>query len=148
MLTLIHKLAAATAFMLILMFFSASLMAELVADTGTIARVKAVIVYAVWLLLPAMAIAGLTGARLAGGRTTPVLQRKQRRMPIVAANGLLILLPAALYLNHLAAAGDFGLRFYSVQALELLAGLVNLSLLALNIRDGRRLRRPANPRPA
>lgn len=33
-------------------------------------------------------------------------------------------------------AGEFDAVFYAVQALELLAGAVNISLLCLNVRDG------------
>jgi hypothetical protein len=60
-------------------------------------------------------------------------------MPIIAANGIFILIPAALYLATLASRGEFGTVFYAVQAIELLAGAVNLTLMALNIRDGFRL---------
>jgi hypothetical protein len=38
-----------------------------------------------------------------------------------------------------AAAGAFDTSFYLLQAIELLAGAVNLSLMALNIRDGLRM---------
>lgn len=54
-------------------------------------------------------------------------------------DGIFILIPAALYLAMLASRGAFGTAFYAVQAIELLAGAVNLSLMALNIRDGFRL---------
>jgi hypothetical protein len=37
--------------------------------------------------------------------------------------------------------------FVAVQALELLAGALNITLLSLNMRDGLRLRRPARQRP-
>jgi hypothetical protein len=64
---------------------------------------------------------------------------KKKRMPLIAANGLLVLLPCALLLNHWAAAGSFGAAFYAVQALELAAGALNLTLMGLNMRDGLRL---------
>ncbi|MEV5574324.1 hypothetical protein AB0L06_30180 [Spirillospora sp. NPDC052269] len=60
-------------------------------------------------------------------------------MPFIAANGLLILVPAALYLDRLASRGGFGTLFYAVQALELTAGAANLTLMSLNLRDGLRL---------
>lgn len=60
----------------------------------------------------------------------------QRRAHGIAGNGLLILLPAALLLEHWAAAGRFDGMFYTVQAVELLAGAINLTLIGLNIRDG------------
>lgn len=57
-------------------------------------------------------------------------------MPIIAANGLVVLIPAALYLATLASHHELGTVFYSVQAIELVAGAVNLTLMSLNIRDG------------
>ncbi|MDF1486565.1 hypothetical protein PY257_15490, partial [Ramlibacter sp. H39-3-26] len=57
-----------------------------------------------------------------------------------------ILIPSALYLASKARAGEFDSVFYAVQALELVAGAVNITLLGLNMRDGLRmkgrLRRP------
>ena len=60
-------------------------------------------------------------------------------MPFIGANGILTLLPAAIYLDRLAADGSFGLSFYLVQGLELIAGGVNLTLMSMNIRDGFKL---------
>ncbi|OQW92008.1 MAG: hypothetical protein BWK78_02975, partial [Thiotrichaceae bacterium IS1] len=62
-----------------------------------------------------------------------------KRMPFIAANGMLILLPAAIMLNLWAAAGTFDTTFYVVQALELIVGPINLTLMGLSIRDGLRL---------
>lgn len=64
---------------------------------------------------------------------------KKRRMPWIAANGLLVLVPCALLLDRWAAASLLDARFVAVQAVELVAGAVNLALMALNLRDGRRL---------
>jgi hypothetical protein len=55
-------------------------------------------------------------------------------MPVIAGNGLLILVPAALVLDRWAAAGVFDARFYVVQAVELLAGGTNLTLMGLSHR--------------
>ena len=60
-------------------------------------------------------------------------------MPWIAANGLLVLVPCALLLDRWAAASLLDARFVAVQAVELVAGAVNLALMALNLRDGRRL---------
>ena len=57
-------------------------------------------------------------------------------MPFIAANGILILLPSAIFLNQWAAAGIFDTQFYVVQGLELLAGAINLTFMGMNIRDG------------
>jgi hypothetical protein len=61
---------------------------------------------------------------------------KKRRMPIIAMNGLLILLPAAWFLSGKASAGEFDSAFYGVQIVELIAGAANLTMMGLNIRDG------------
>ena len=60
-------------------------------------------------------------------------------MPIIAANGVLILIPSALFLAANAKAGDFDATFYAVQMVELAAGAVNLWLLTKNALDGRKL---------
>jgi hypothetical protein len=59
-----------------------------------------------------------------------------KRMRIIAANGILILISSALFLASKAKAGEFDAVFYAVQALELVAGATNLALLGLNMRDG------------
>lgn len=60
-------------------------------------------------------------------------------MKIIAANGLLVLLPCAFYLYGKAASGEMDTSFYALQALELVAGAINFSLMALNFRDGLKL---------
>lgn len=57
-------------------------------------------------------------------------------MQIIAANGLLILLPCAFFLAGRAQAGQFDAVFTGVQALELAAGALNIALLSLNMRHG------------
>ena len=46
-------------------------------------------------------------------------------MPIIALNGLFILVPAAWYLAGKAAAGEFDSTFYMVQSVELIVGATN-----------------------
>lgn len=139
MLATLHKIAAALAVLTIASFWIATVGTEVFGTTAAVVAVKTTIPYGFFLLIPAIAAAGGTGFRLAQGRRGGVLGAKTRRMPILAANGVLILIPAALYLSAKAQAGAFDAAFYSVQGLELLAGAVNLGLLALNIRDGRRM---------
>tara|TARA_R110001583_G_scaffold783_2_gene7277 strand:+ start:4930 stop:5409 length:480 start_codon:yes stop_codon:yes gene_type:complete len=131
-----HKLFSLLAMSLIVGFFCSTLVVELMGDPGVIYQVKNAIFYAIWLLVVAMAATGITGVRMAGKRRGGLIGNKKKRMPLVALNGLLILIPSAIYLRSLAAAGDIGTVFYLIQTLELLAGAVNISLMALNIRDG------------
>jgi hypothetical protein len=135
-----HAIVGSIAFMTILVFLVSTVAVELGGDAAAIARVKAAIVQGLWLLIPALMLTGASGFALARNRSGKLLAAKQKRMPFIAGNGLLILLPAALLLEHWAAAGRFDGMFYTVQAVELLAGAINLTLIGLNIRDGVRLR--------
>jgi hypothetical protein len=51
-------------------------------------------------------------------------------------NGVLVLLPAAIFPHRKAVTGQLDPPFYVMQAVELTAGLVQLALLELNARDG------------
>lgn len=57
-------------------------------------------------------------------------------MSFIAANGVLILIPCAIFLAHKATAGAFDVSFYAMQIIELLAGATNLILLSMSMRDG------------
>jgi hypothetical protein len=127
------------AFLIILAFWLSTVLAELLGSADTITAVKRAIPWGFLVLVPALALTGASGFRMASGSLSPAIERKKSRMPIIAANGLLILIPAALYLATLATRGEFGSAFYTVQAIELVAGAINLSLMSLNIRDGLRL---------
>jgi nitrogen fixation-related uncharacterized protein len=139
MLTKLHPVAGVIGFVTILSFWLSTVTSELFASMAMIATVKQTIPWGFLILVPALAIAGASGFRLGGASSDPRVLSKKRRMPIIAANGIFILIPAALYLATLASRGQFGVAFYTVQAIELLAGAVNLTLMALNIRDGFRL---------
>ena len=71
-----------------------------------------------------------------------------KRMRTIAANGILILIPSALFLAAKARAAEFDNAFSLVQALELIAGATNIALLALNMRDGLRIKGRFRRRPA
>ena len=136
----IHRTAAIIATLCIGTFFFSSLLVELFASHAMIATVKSLIVTpGLFILVPAIAITGATGFSLAVKRKGGLIDKKKKRMPIIAANGILVLLPAAIYLDQLAADGSFGLSFYLVQGVELFIGGVNLTLMSLNIRDGLKL---------
>jgi hypothetical protein len=140
MLAKLHPIAGLAAFLTILTFWLSTVTSELLGSHEMIVQVKESIPWGFLILLPALVTTGLSGTRLANGSSRRTIVKKRRRMPIIAANGLLILIPASLYLAKLASVGDFGALFYGVQAIELIAGAINLSLMALNIRDGIRLR--------
>jgi hypothetical protein len=136
----IHLAAGLLATLCIAVFLIATIGVELAGSPQAVAQVKAAIVApGLWILIPAIAAAGGSGMALARQRQGRLVQSKRRRMPFVAANGLLVLLPCALVLQNWATAGRFDAAFYAVQAAELLAGGANLVLMGLNLRDGLRL---------
>ena len=139
MLSTLHKTSALIATGLIATFWTTTVFAELFLTRPEITAVKTAIPYGMILLVPMIATAGATGYRQARGRTAGVIGAKRRRMPIVAINGVLALVPAALFLSIKAQAGQFDTSFALVQAAELAAGAVNLGLMLLNVRDGRRM---------
>lgn len=147
--TRIHAFAGALALLTICIFWSATAISELFGDTAAVAAVKNGVLAGMLVLIPAMAVAGASGFSLGKGWRNPAVLRKKQRMKIIAANGILILVPSAVFLASKAAAGAFDAAFVAVQAIELVAGAVNITLLSLNMRDGLALRRkPAQPKAA
>ncbi len=137
----IHLIAGRIAFLMIFTFFGSTLLVELFGDHQAITQVKTIILYTMGLLVFMMALTGITGAKMAPNVKGGVIGRKKKRMPFIAMNGVFILVPSAIYLQHLASQGQFGSVFYAVQVLELLAGATNLTLMGLNIKDGMRMKR-------
>ncbi len=72
-------------------------------------------------------------------RSGKLSQRKKKRMPVIAINGIVILIPAAYFLNQWAMSGVFDSKFYLLQAVELTVGFINLSLMVMNIADGKKI---------
>ncbi|MEO1109127.1 MAG: hypothetical protein AAFX90_14530 [Pseudomonadota bacterium] len=137
MIKTIHPIAGVVGFLTILTFWTSTLYSELFTSYATVAFVKASVVKGLYLLVPAMIIVGATGMSMGRRRKDAPAVAKKKRMPIIAANGLLILVPAAIYLNAKAGTGAFDTGFYVVQVIELIAGAANLTLMAMSIRDGR-----------
>ena len=121
-------------------------MSELFANTAIVTTVKTLIPWG-FLILIRRWRRWRFGVPTVEEASRPPCLEEQKRMPIIAANGILVLIPSALYLSFKAQAGTFDAGFYAVQVLELGAGAVNIALLGLNMRDGLRmtgkLRRPA-----
>lgn len=130
----LHGVAGALALALVVTFWIATAVSETLLGPGAVVWVKTTIPFGFGLLIPVIAIAGITGTRLGGDA-----RHKLRRMPLIALNGVLILVPAALFLAQKAQDGAFDAVFYTVQVVELAAGAVNATLLAFNLRDGLRL---------
>ncbi|MES0809467.1 hypothetical protein ABLO27_08305 [Roseibium sp. SCPC15] len=136
---IIHPIAGAVAFLTIATFWLSTVTVELIGTEAQVTAVKTAIPWGLLVLVPAMIAVGGSGFFLAGKRRGGVLGLKARRMPIIGANGVLVLVPAALFLAFKANAGEFDSTFYTVQALELIAGATNLTLMGLSMRDGFKL---------
>ena len=136
----IHFFAGIFATATIGVFFLSTALVELFGSHEEMAAVKRLIVMpGLFLLVPALAATGSSGFFLSKSRCSRLVDAKKKRMPFIAANGMLVLLPCAIVLNRWASAGSFDAAFYYVQAIELLAGATNLVLMGLNIRDGLKL---------
>lgn len=145
----IHPIAGALALVILVTFWLSTAVAEMSGSQAAVVAIKTAIPWGFLLLIPALAATGGAGFALSRGRRGGLLDAKIKRMPWIAVNGLLILIPAALFLSFKAQAGEFDMRFYAAQALELVAGATNITLLGLNMRDGLtlkgRLRRDMRP---
>ena len=98
-------------------------------------------------LIPALATARGSGFALARGRRPGPIGAKIKRMTLIAANGVLVLIPSAPFLAFKARADELDGAFYAVQALELAAGAANIALLRLNMRDGLKTKGGSAPSP-
>jgi len=133
---IIHRSAAILATLSIATFFTSTMSVELFGSNESIAMVKGLIVMpGLFILIPCIIITGGTGFALAKIRPGDLISKK-KRMPLIAVNGIFILIPTAIFLNQSAHSGDFDSTFYIVQSVELIAGAMNLLLMGLNIRDG------------
>lgn len=137
----IHPVAGAVALVTIAIFWLSTALSELFGSEAAVVAVKTAIPWGFFVLIPALAAAGSSGFALAGERRAGRVLAKARRMPLIAANGILVLVPSALFLSHKASNAGFDTVFYAVQAIELIAGAVNITLLALNMRDGLKMRK-------
>ena len=137
----VHPVAGALALLTMLAFWTSTVAVELVGSTSDIVAVKHAIMWGLLVLVPAIAATGGTGFVRAGRSRNARILAKKRRMPVIGAIGILVLVPCVLYLGLTASASGLGTYFHEVQAVELLAGAVNITLMSLNARDGLRLTR-------
>lgn len=136
----IHLIAGILAPLCIATFFLSTVLVELFGSPAAVAQIKSLIVTpGLWILIPALAAAGGSGFFMSRSRRGRLVDTKKKRMPFIAANGLLVLIPCAIVLDRWAAAGSLDTSFYLLQALELVAGAVNLTLMGLNVRGGLRM---------
>ena len=140
MIKIVHPVAGMLAILTIATFWLSTALTELFASPAIVTSVKTAIPWGFLLLIPALAAAGGSGFALAKGRRAGPVGAKIKRMPLIAANGILVLIPSALFLASKAGAAEFDASFYAVQVIELAAGAVNITLLGLNMRDGLKMK--------
>jgi len=148
MIKILHPVAGALAVVTIVTFWLSTTLAELFGSQAVVVVVKTAIPWGFLLLIPALAAAGGSGFALAKGRRVGLVSKKIKRMPLITANGVLVLIPSALFLASKARAAEFDTSFFAVQAIELLAGAANITLLCLNMRDGLKMKGRLRHQPA
>ena len=127
-----HFLAGLLATVTIATFFLSTILVELFGSHQAVATIKSLIVVpGLFVLVPAIMATGGSGFALSKSRQGGLVETKKKRMRFIAANGLLVLVPAAIFLDRWASAGAFDATFYLVQGVELLAGSVNLTLMGV-----------------
>ena len=137
----LHPVAGTLALAIILAFWLSTALTEISGSSEAIRTVKLAIPWGFLVLAPALAVTGFSGFRMGAKWKHPLIAAKKKRMPLIALNGLLVLVPCALVLWHFALSNDYSGVFYAVQALELCAGALNITLLAKSFRDGLQLKR-------
>jgi hypothetical protein len=103
---------------------------ELFGSPATITAVKTAIPWGFLVLIPALAAAGGTGFTLSKGRRVGLIGTNMKRARTIAANGILVLIPSALFLAAKARAAEFDNAFSLVQALELAGARESLPFAA------------------
>jgi hypothetical protein len=137
---ILHRLAASIAILCIATFFSATIFVEFFGTGESITTMKSLIVWpGLFILVPSIALTGGSGFTLAKFRSGKLVLQKKNRMPFIGANGILVLIPCAVFLDRWASVGAFDTSFYVVQGIELLTGAINLILMGMNMRDGLRM---------
>ena len=147
--SIIHATAGALAMLTVATFWTSTLVSELFMDHEAVKIVKyAIAYYGLIPLVILMAGTGGSGFVFAKGRKGRLVEEKKKRMPKIGAIGLLVMIPCALFLNSKAIIGDFDIMFYAVQVIELLVGLVQLTLLGRSFRAGLKLAGRLSPKTA
>lgn len=139
MLKRLHAASGSLALLTLLSFWISTAVAEGFLGWPAVVAVKGAIVNGLFVLVPAMAVTGITGAVLSKGHGGGLVVAKTKRMKILAMNGVLVMIPAALFLNFKATANEADALFFLVQVIELAVGAVQIAFLVMNARDGLRM---------
>ena len=132
----IHPLAGGVAILCIASLMGSTVLADPCGTPHIIFSTKRDILRGLVILVPSLALTGFSGYRATGGALRGLALAKFKRMRVIGANGLCILVPCAFFLAFRASELKFDGVFYSIQSLELVVGSINLALLVMNFRDG------------
>lgn len=135
----VHPVCSERAILMILTYWIFTILSEAFGSAATITGVKTWILWGFLVLVPALMAPCGIGFALFKDRRSGLVAAKLKRMPLFAVNGVVVLIPSALFLASKASKCEFDIMFYSVQIIELIAGIVNITLLSLNLRDGLRM---------
>ncbi|MCB1172558.1 MAG: YceI family protein [Leptospiraceae bacterium] len=134
-----HKALAIGAICLIAFFQISTLVGDFGGLPKLLVWTKRMIAALVPLLVSVLILLRRSGLQLAGQAESELLRQKKQIMTIIALNGATILLPSAYTLWYLAETDQLAALFWSIQAIELAAGVLNFSLLIYGANLGRRL---------
>lgn len=137
-----HQIAAILVVLILTTFWCAIVISDFFLGHEALAAVRLGIVYALIVLVPSMIAVKITGGILAKGRieTDERLQKKKKRATIMAINGVLIMVPAAFFLNYKASLGEIDNIFRVVQGIELFVGSFQYYFVIANLRSGLKLK--------
>ena len=110
----VHFIAATVATLTLAACFVSTLLVEFLGSSDAVAHVKRLIVLpGLLILVPAIAATGGTGFALSKSRQGRLVDAKKKRMPFIAVNGLMILIPCAILLDSWASQSAFDARVLS-----------------------------------
>ncbi len=138
--SILHKIGGLFVFFLISLFWFSSNISEVFFNQNSVVFIKHLIAkYGLISIVATMSITGISGNLIAKKRKGQLVEKKKKRMKILAFIGVFVMIPAALYLDYKAINSEFDNWFYSVQAVEFLFGFGQLIILGNNFRDGKKL---------
>lgn len=85
---------------MILTFWLSTLVSDLSGSTAAITWVETLIPCGFLIMIPALVAFGISGFRLGKTYRGALVKRKRERTLFIAANGIAILIPSALYLSY------------------------------------------------
>lgn len=138
----VHIIFAFISLFTIIAFWCSTVIVEVFYGIDEITLVKSLIVLpGLFILIPSLAITAISGNLIAKKSSrSKLISIKKKRMPKIAALGIFLLIPCALYLDYLASNLLFDIRFYIFQALEIVVGGINIYLISKNIYDSKSIK--------